>query len=121
MIDTVKKILQKLINNVEKHQVNVAAGRWEGMWNHQLVKDYWVVRWKADIHYSLSFNSTNNIIEIVTQEIGGEIKIDVPEDNKYEILDLCQKLKKACKECISNKLEAFADFSATDDNSDLND
>lgn len=113
MIIFVKKILQKLISDVEGYHVSCIE-------TDNAFKIYF--NWK-NTPYTLFIGKDYISFGVYSEYMNfpAEVSIELTKDDKYDILSLVQKLRKSLKDYASMQLETFADFSSTDDNSDLND
>lgn len=108
MIEVIKKILNKLIGNVDKYHVTGHffkyindRDEYHFSWEDSIEKYYWIKIIENNIKLSSMHGFSVD-----------DIKLD--DDNKYEVLDLCQKLKKSCEEYTKDQFIAFADSDDTE-------
>ena len=110
MIDVIKNILKKLIDNVDKYKIeghffkyNDSTHEYHFGWKISSTNHAWILVTAGNIKLGCSYGFSVN-----------DIKLD--DDNKYEILDLCQKLKKSCEEYTREQFIAFLDSDDTESN-----
>lgn len=106
MIETTKKILKKLADNIDKYQVRCA----------KFPSDSYLIDFIADKNYHMTI--TRSDIRWCT-EIGTGIETQLDEYYQHEILDLCQKLKRECENYTSTMFRNFADESDNEPDNDL--
>ena len=106
MIECTRKILKKLIDNVDKYQVRC----------NKFSSDFYHIYFTTDKNYHM--NITGSCIRWST-EIGTGLETQLDEYYQHEILDLCQKLKRECENYTSTMFRNFADESDKDVDDDL--
>lgn len=115
MINTTKQILRKLIDDVEKYQAKIEATSFKCTSDDTKynVCSYCIEWVQGTLKYYFYYNLEKNTVVFQTsinqRMVGNSIKFEISEDDKYEILNLCQKLKRACEEYTRSKFIEFAD------------
>ena len=122
MIETTKRILRKLINAPEKYQTCMRYGFYTKIGETITVHKYDIYWNDANLSFILGINVLDNTISWTAygdNRCGKENETTLPEDDKYEILDLCQKLKRKCENYTSTMFRNFADESDNESGNDL--
>lgn len=97
MIDIIKKVLTKLASNIEAYKV----------YSVHMGSSYNVRYSLRDTVFYISYYENNEFL-VIDGDLGSRIHINIPEDDKYEILNLFVKLRKACEEHINEEFVSFA-------------
>lgn len=119
MIENTKKILKKLINDVEKYN---ACIRRDLDSSCDVRFTYRSQRYAITITSNTLYFSIKKFLkddDISVYGLGKSIEINLPEDDKYEILNLCQKLKRECEDYTSTMFKKFADEDDNESDDDL--
>lgn len=100
MIEVTKKILRKLINNVEKYEVRYYERDLNGPRNVNFYvnNSAYSIRVYPDC-YELSWTTSEHGVNVSS----------IIQDDIYELLDLLSKLKRACEISTVEKFKQFAD------------
>ena len=123
MIETTKKILKKLIDNVDKYQVQCYYYKYgvnvipEFNNSKNPTVEYNIQFKIGEQYYGLYISDL--MIRWDTAQIGSQLRTELDEQFRYEILDLCVRLKNRCEDYTSTMFRRFADESDNEPDDDL--
>lgn len=122
MIENTRKILKKLIDNIDKYHVSISKFSYQiGVGSPKITEEYIIHYINNDIIYRISVTdayilwSTGDKIH----NLGCELRTELDEQFRYEILDLCVRLKNRCEDYTSTMFRKFADESDNEPDDDL--
>lgn len=116
MIETVKKILNKLIDNIEEYKVSCSNSKHidSSDGSYDIYNINWIYNNKH-YYWIITPFSVRAVITCTTHNyIGCETNHEISEDNRYELLNLCVKLQSKCKSFVDSDFENFANLENDD-------
>lgn len=114
MIRTTKKILKKLIDNASGYEIYIEKRHYPFDCLEQKLNDLeWFIMFSDLANcYVITITDTKINWRLHRQQCGdiGCLKTaKLSEDSKYELFDLCQKLKQVCEDYTLTGFRTFAD------------
>ena len=112
MIENTRKILKKLIDNVDKYNVVIRS------WGEP---DYMIYFKYNNIICTIRITESNISwgTRFEKSDLNNIVSTKLDEYYQYEILDLCQKLKRECENYTSTMFRNFVDESNNESDDDL--
>lgn len=123
MITSTRKILKKLINNVDTYNVQCFCYK-PGMNILPEIPSVNIPSIEYNIQFKIgeqyySLYISDLVIKWDIAQIGSQLRTQMDKQFQYEILDLCVKLNNRCEDYTSTKFRQFADEPDKDVDDDL--